>query len=341
MLSPLPVAALRLPANILDTLQELGIHQIGQLQQLPRSGLPARFGPCVLERLDQALGRIEELIVPVPPCDPIEASWSFEEPTADRAALGSVLRGLVDQIAATLAVRQEGAQRLVCRLFCTGTEPVCLTIGAVHPTAAAEHLFELVQLQLERLELTAEVLTIELEVLATGPLETHQPELFDSGTNHEQERQLAVLLDRLSSRLGETAVLRPRLHPDPQPEYATRLVAALAAPIPHSALRIPHFFVSDYRLISGPAVRPLCLKPRPLPIVVISIVPEGPPLRFRLLKGEHIVRNSWGPERIETAWWREAAQQRDYYRVETDTGQRFWLFRQTTTGRWFFHGEFS
>src|SRR5205823_3979279 len=47
-LSPLPVVALRLPDKILDTLRELGIRQIGQLQQLPRSSLPARFGPCVL-----------------------------------------------------------------------------------------------------------------------------------------------------------------------------------------------------------------------------------------------------------------------------------------------------
>ena len=420
VLSPLPIAALRLPDKIIETLHELGIRQIGQLQQLPRDSLPARFGPCVLERLDQALGRIEELILPVPPPEPIEASWSFEEPTADRSALESVLRRLIGEIAETLVIRQEGAQRLVCRLFCTGAEPVRLTIGAVHPTAAAEHLCDLVRLQLERITLAGEVLAVEAEVVATGPLETHQQEMFDSGANRDGERQLAVLLDRLSSRLGEKAVLRPRLRPDPQPEYASRLVTALAsggrAPIRrelvppggfrardknrklkiekcklkigmggesaspdlklHSPLPAEAGTTSDeapdYQFISGPAVRPLRLKPRPVPIAVISIVPDGPPIRFRLpgggfcgvrqrrisaasgrrdactttdttdgIRGEHTVEQYWGPERIETGWWREAVVERDYFRVETSTGQRFWLFRQNGSGQWFLHGEFE
>ncbi|MBS0265337.1 MAG: DNA polymerase Y family protein, partial [Planctomycetes bacterium] len=281
VLAPLPVAALRLSPNLLDTLYELGIRQIGQLQQLPRSSLPARFGTTILERLDQALGRLDELIVPAPPLEPIEACWSFEEPTADRQALAIVLRRLLEEVASTLTTRQEGALRLACRLLCLGTEAVCLQIGVVHPTAVAEHLCELAQLQLERLTLIGEVLGVEVEVLATGPLETHQPELFDSGVPREGERQLAVLLDRLSSRLGEKAVLRPRLRPDPQPEYASRLVTALSHP-PHSGPpAVPE--ISDYRFISGPAVRPLRLKPQPVPIEVISVVPQGPPIRFRLL----------------------------------------------------------
>ncbi|MCA1605868.1 MAG: DNA polymerase Y family protein, partial [Acidobacteria bacterium] len=63
-LLPLPVTALRLPDEVLETLAELGIERIGQLQTLPRSGLPGRLGPLVLARLDQALGRQPKLIVP-------------------------------------------------------------------------------------------------------------------------------------------------------------------------------------------------------------------------------------------------------------------------------------
>jgi protein ImuB len=388
-LFPLPIAALRLPEKIIDTLHELGIRQIEQLQRLPRHSLPPRFGPCVLERLNQALGRSEELILPVPPAEPIEARWSFEEPTADRSALESVLRRLIGEIAEALMIRQEGAQRLVCCLFCTGGEPIRLTIGAVHPTAAAEHLCELVRLQLERITLAGEVLAIEVEVVSTGPLETHQQEMFDSGINRDGERQLAVLLDRFSNRLGEKAVLRPKLHPDSQPEYASRFVVALRsgerAPIRREMVPPRDFrtrgrncklkiekcklkiglegggssgdlqvysvrpaeagitsdAASDDRFISGPAVRPLCLKPRPVPITVISIVPDGPPIRFWLPGGEHTVWQSWGPERIETGWWREAVVTRDYFRVETSTGQRFWLFRQNDGGQWFLHGEFE
>src|SRR5262249_54011270 len=153
LLRDLPVAALRLSKDVIETLRELGIGQIGQLQGLPRSTLPARFGPSVLERLDQALGLTQELIVPVPPCEPIAADWSFEEPTADRRALESVLHRLIGEITETLTSRQEGAQRLECRLLCAGKEPVHLEIGTLQPTAVAAHLCELVPLPLERINL--------------------------------------------------------------------------------------------------------------------------------------------------------------------------------------------
>jgi hypothetical protein len=32
---------------------------------------------------------------------------------------------------------------------------------------------------------------------------------------------------------------------------------------------------------------------------------------------------------------------RDYYRVETTTGHRFWLFRRLRDGHWFLHGLFE
>jgi protein ImuB len=409
----LPIAALRLSADIVETLHELGIRQIGQLQGLPRSSLPARFGPSVLARLDQALGLTQELIIPVPPCEPIAVDWSFEEPTADRRALESVLHRLIGEITETLAARQEGAQRLACRLFCAGKEPVHLAIGTLQPTAVAAHLCELIHLQLERLTLAGKVLAVHVEVTASGPLGTQQEELFDAGINRDGQRDLVVLLERLSSRLGEKAVLRPCLHPDPQPEYASRLVTALAGgAIPcesrgrnrkrgkkaaaagvgsggageeiancqlkiekckleeagnlHSAFRIPNSAlppkseirnpkslpsmpakagttstVPDYHFTTAPTARPLCLKPRPIPIDVVSVVPDGPPIRFRWQAGEHLIQHSWGPERIETGWWRGPHVERDYYRVETPTGQRFWLFRQNDTGKWFLHGAFE
>ncbi len=49
---------------------------------------------------------------------------------------------------------------------------------------------------------------------------------------------------------------------------------------------------------------------------------------------------SWGPERIETGWWRGRTVCRDYWRVETESGQQFWVFRSLRTGQWWLQGEF-
>ena len=49
---------------------------------------------------------------------------------------------------------------------------------------------------------------------------------------------------------------------------------------------------------------------------------------------------SWGPERIETGWWRGDDVRRDYYVVETDAGTRWWIFRRHD-GQWFVQGCFD
>jgi protein ImuB len=86
--------------------------------------------------------------------------------------------------------------------------------------------------------------------------------------------------------------------------------------------------------------------PRPLPLEPlragpVAIAPDGPPLRFRLGDEVHAVVQAYGPERIETAWWRGPTVRRDYYVVETESGGRFWVFRRLRDGGWFLHGTFA
>jgi protein ImuB len=81
------------------------------------------------------------------------------------------------------------------------------------------------------------------------------------------------------------------------------------------------------------------LEPQPIPLAALAVTPEGPPARFRLRGRQHEIVGSWGPERIQTGWWRGEHIRRDYYRVETAGGQRFWLFR--SRDRWFLHGVFD
>ncbi len=87
--------------------------------------------------------------------------------------------------------------------------------------------------------------------------------------------------------------------------------------------------------------RPLRLFREPVPVAVISVVPDGPPVRLVFRGREHRIARHWGPERIETGWWRGAMIGRDYYRVETASGQRWWLFRRLDDGRWFLQGAFE
>jgi protein ImuB len=86
--------------------------------------------------------------------------------------------------------------------------------------------------------------------------------------------------------------------------------------------------------------RPLSLR-SPLALEVTAVVPDGPPVAFRYEGRLHRVAFHWGPERIESGWWRGASVRRDYFRVQTEEGLRFWIFRRLDNGGWCLHGSFD
>jgi protein ImuB len=80
------------------------------------------------------------------------------------------------------------------------------------------------------------------------------------------------------------------------------------------------------------------LKNRPSPITAVSFYPGD---SFHWNGHDRIVERSWGPERIETGWWRGNDIRRDYYIVETDAGERLWVFRNLLDESWYLHGVFA
>ena len=73
----------------------------------------------------------------------------------------------------------------------------------------------------------------------------------------------------------------------------------------------------------------------------MSARPDQPPAWMQWEDREYAIERTWGPERIETGWWRGADVRRDYYVAETTDGERFWLFRDLAAGGWFVHGIYG
>ena len=73
-------------------------------------------------------------------------------------------------------------------------------------------------------------------------------------------------------------------------------------------------------------------------------------MRFNWRRTMHHVVRVEGPERIEMEWWRDDRGNRlarDYFRVESQTGLRAWLYREgfysrkTPHPHWYLHGLFA
>lgn len=370
LLRLLPLAALRLPEEMVRKLARLGLHRVGQLDTLPREQLPARFGPLLPARWDQALGRQTELLNAQPVALPLAASWAFEPPVAQQ----SILLLALERLLASL-LRQLPADQGLCRLTATffteytdglhdeenparadraypshqaeiPKQPKAIILHPMQPTREPKILLQWLSLRLERLSVgLVNKLLLEGQADVLGQ---RQEELWP--TAHD-DRPLLHLLDVLRGKLGEHAVTQAQLTADPRPEAASQ-----HAPVsPHQPNRlvgsnnkgqpaVPGNGQFMGAAFSGAALptRPLRLLKEPVPLSAVLTPGIGLPARFFWKGQPQVVARMWGPERLDFGWWQAArAVTRDYYRVETPQGSQFWIFQQHGSDRWFLHGCFD
>ncbi|MBX3444546.1 MAG: DNA polymerase Y family protein [Planctomyces sp.] len=333
-LSPLPIWGLRLPPETLLLLAECGLRTIGQLLHLPRSSLPSRFGAELLRRVDQALGVTEELLKPEWPPQPIRAKRHYEFPLQSAAAFSVALQRLFIAVLADLKQRQQQTQRLqiIWKTEEGGRDE--FEIRLLRPTSRSDRFEDLLSLQLEQRRFPGGVTFLQVEATPCRAAAERPHMLFEQ--EDRGEAGFLHLIERLSSRLGAAAVVRMRLLPEAQPERA-----AIAEPWLTSAQNRQEETWEQAYPEQRPRHRPLRLLSVPVSILVIADEATGLPQRFSWKHREHVVARCEGPEWIETGWWRAPMIRREYCRVETTTGGRFWLFREGACVQWFLQGVFE
>ena len=335
-LAPLPVAGLRLPAEIVQDLKRLGLKRIGELYGMARAPLAPRFGEAVARRLDQALGLLEEPISPRQPIVPRLVRRILAEPISTPDAIEHGLARLMALLCRQLEEEGLGARRLELACFRVDGRVERIAIGTSRPSHEPGHLGRLLTEKICQIAPGFGIELLQLRALAVEPLAARQLGLDAK----EDDGAVAPLVDRLANRLGARNVLRLVPENSHLPERASRAVSMLDDR--HDAKR-----KQDW-----PAARPrpIRLLTYPDPIEVMAPVPDDPPLMFRWRRVPHRVRRAEGPERIALEWWREPEAGtdgiRDYYRVEDEAGRRFWLYRRglyrpETPPAWFLHGFFA
>jgi protein ImuB len=349
MLAQLPLSALRIEAGTQASLESVGLRTVGSVMGTPRGPLARRFGTLLLERLDQALGRVEEAVSPRLPIPPLSVERRLAEPIASTDDIEALVTMLAAALKNELEARDEGARTLRLHLFRVDGAVGHITVGASRPLRRPDRIRKLFK---ERLTALAGDIDagygfdlVRLSALATAPFEAEQADL-SGDVSVDTTEDIAMLADRVRARLGERAFLQPLLQESHLPEEACRSVpyAEILPPSRPAAVeeRLPENF--------APGGRPIRLFENPEPVDVMAVeVPEGPPRQFRWRRALHRVARAEGPERIAPEWWRstERVPARDYFRVEDDAGRRYWLYREGLYGtagkvpRWFMQGFFA
>jgi protein ImuB len=350
-LAPLPVEALRLTPDTCRTLRRLGFKTIGTLLDKPRAPFAARFPAELLRRIDQALGRIEEPLVPIVAPPVYHTLRYLLEPLLTQEAIVALARRLMQTLAQVLARDNVGARGLRLSLYRVDGAVETIDIALTLPTRDVAHIARLIDLKLEKLAAAEDAgfgfEAVGLAVTRAETIAARQDELIAEDAGAPDSERCAVLVDTLRQRLGPRSVrsFEPVASHSPERAEVLRPVAAEAPaswPEPE------------------PKPRPLLLLPRAEPTEVLALIPDGPPRRFRWRGVTYEITGSEGPERIGAEWWRldtptvhspaserQHAPTRDYYLVEDSGGHRFWLYREglyereTTAARWFVHGLFA
>jgi protein ImuB len=327
----LPVDALRVETAIVDGLQRLGIESVGQLLDLPRASLPSRFGRELVRRLDQLLGDTSEPVESFRGEPPLAAGWDFESAVSCSATLHHVRQVLLSRLAEQMKRRRCGALRVLIDhlLDATDTAPVRVVLRLFRPTASARELEELATLHLDGARFPCAVRAVRVLVGATAPIDTRQRTLFE-GDQRDEPHALALLINRLASHAGGDRVLRivKRSSIDPRRAYATTPATDAQA----QAFELTTLQAAKARRL------PLTMPGDATPVEV-ETNQHGEPIALRW-QGRYAVVRYWGPERIETGWWRGRSMRRDAWWVELEDGARLWLLCDLRRRQWRLAGEF-
>jgi protein ImuB len=318
----------------------------------PRAPFAARFADELLRRLDQALGRRHEPLIPVT-APPVYHSLNYLlEPIVSQQAILARACRLMQNLVHVLVRDEVGARALRLSLYGVDGTVAAIDIGLTAPTRSVPHVARLIDLKLEALAARYDdgfgFEAIGLAVTRAEPMPGRQRELNVAAaysTPQDDAERGAALIDALRQRLGPDRVRQFEAVPRHIPECAETLTA------------INDDLSNRLNWPTEEKTRPLLLLPQAEPTEVTALIPDSPPRRFRWRGVTYDITGAQGPERIADEWWRapypppqaEEAKgfTRDYYLVEDGEGHRFWLYREglygreTATPRWFVHGLFA
>ena len=301
----LPVERSGLPREMATSLQRMGLRRLHQVLALPRNSLARRFPAELLRHLDSLLGERPLALDYYQPPDQFDLRIELNFEVESHQALLFPLRRLTADLAAFLAGRDSGVQRFTLHLEHAGRENSQVAVGLLGAEREPGMLFEVARGRLEQLQVIAPVRGLRLVARDLPAFAPEHRLLFDE--RPQQNLPWQQLRERLRARLGDEALHGLRARADHRPECAWQAETDSKPDLP------------------GPVV------PRP-----------GWLLRQPQILQESSPRILAGPERIESGWWDDGDMRRDYYLIETRSGQRAWAYRRVgESGPLLVHGWFA
>lgn len=334
----LPVLALECGPDDTQGLKRAGLKTINDIAVRPSLLFTARFSAAFSQKLARVLGEEDRRITSLHVLPLYRAERNCADPVASVDVITLILTELAVNLSAELRARGEGGRCFITTFMRSDGAVRRIGIETSQPTRDPAVIMRLYR---DRLDTLADPLDpgfgfdlIRFEATRTEPFDERQTSL---DANDDRNQKLTQLIDRLSTILGSDRVIRLQPVDSHSPERAQVAIPAGSEGAAHGWTRITQE--------SKPCIRPPLLFARPHPIDVES--DDDCPSTLCWRRVTHSIAFAAGPERIGDEWWRTPSGYgtRDYYRVESTEGRRFWIFRASVTEqpevhKWFLHGLF-
>lgn len=337
LLSPLPLSALRLDEQIKNQLQELHIYAIGELLLLPKKSLLLRFPPQLVRRLNQALGKEQEPITPIRLPEQLESRVTFRGANTQKEAFEKATRQALKELLKKLENKNHKPSLLEVTIERSGASAVVKTIPLSLPTLEEKHLWRLLQAKLENISLGNGLLQVRIRAQMTTFIEAKHTSYLESSAKDDSEKTLHQLIDTLVHYLGQDALCEMVCCESHQPENSYGYTRAHSKE--NSAQALPDLTALE---------RPSVLFETPRPIQAMAVLPDKPPFWIRWENRALHIKAGTGPERIAEEWWekprsspteeKKSNSSRDYFRLQLESGEWVWVYRNLKTSEWFLHG---
>ncbi|MDE0532272.1 MAG: DNA polymerase Y family protein [Albidovulum sp.] len=336
-IGPLPVSALRLPDETSLQLARLGLRTVDKLIDLPRASLARRFGQDVARRLDQAMGIQPEPVSPAHHEKPFAARLTLPEPIGlSKDILASIDR-LLPPLCHRLRKAERGARKIKLEFRRVDNRNITAEIGFARPVDSEGTIRTLLALKVPGIDVGFGIDIVRLSAPVTEPVhfiqhKGHLDVAAEIGSNLAAGAEVKDLIARIGARTGLEAITRRHSANSNIPEKTSTVMAA-AWSEPENGWKPPTNMRPAFLFPPEPVAAP----DRPVP-----------PKRFRWRRREFVNSSATGPERIAPEWWLDdpnwRSGTRDYWRMETTSGERLWLFYAhggLNASGWFCQGDFG
>jgi protein ImuB len=328
-LSPLPLARLTPELDAAATLQAWGIGTIGELAGLPESEIASRLGDKGRQLHHAARGIDPRPLIPRPQPQEFREGMDLEWPLVALEPFLFIASAALDRLMKRLEMQGFACRRIDVTLMLDPEGFHARGIDLPAPTRDVKTILTLIRLDLEKTKPGAPVVGFSI---VAHPDRPRRAQLSLFGPAALSPEKLATTIARLIASLGEDRVGMPMTVDTHCPGAFG--IGEYAPPPPPDVRRTPR---KSRGVIAARVFRP------PKPVEVITRDTDGE-TQIVSIRGEDdlsgSVRMASGPWQIESGWWTDTPDAREYWDIELDRGGMYRVY-QAASADWFVDARYD